>query len=166
MNLTLNGIKTFNGNEGPGFSATLYIDGRKAGEVVDDANGSEYRYHVSREDHEALLKFAATLPQDLKDGEEPFRPETWARVALDSIVGKLVDDTESEKRLKRHCSASVCYRLKGDEKGTFLKIAPVGGKKRVADWDAWVAKTIEKIRVKHGDKVEVIYNEKHSKVKV
>jgi len=161
MNLTLKNIKTFNGNEGPGFSATLFIDGRKAGDVVDDANGGEYRYHVSGEDHATLLAHAASLPRDREDSQ--LSPETWARCNLDSIIAKIVDETLMEKSMQRRCSSAVCYRLKGDKSGTFLRVAPRGGKKTIPDWDAWVAKTVAEIRKRHGDKIEVIYNEKHAK---
>jgi hypothetical protein len=178
MNLTLKNIKTFNGNEGPGFSATLYIDGRKAGDVVDDANGGEYRYHVSREDHAALLSYAGSLPDETDEERSarglsalpehspetpPLSPAIRASCNLDSLVAKIVDEIEMEKSMKKRCASAVCYRLVGDAAGTFLRVAPRGGKKAIPNWDAWVEKTVAEVHKRHGDKIEVVYNEKYAK---
>lgn len=38
------GVKTFRGNEGYGFNATLYKDGKAIAFVIDDANGGCYSY--------------------------------------------------------------------------------------------------------------------------
>jgi hypothetical protein len=161
MNLTLKNIKTFNGNEGPGFSATLHIDGRKAGDVVDDANGGEYRYHVSRDDHAALLAYAASLPVDKEDSD--LSPAIRAGCNLDSLVAKIVDEAEMDKSMKRRCSSSVCFRLKGSEPCAFMQVSPKGGKKAITNWDAWVEKTVAEVHKRHGDKIEVVYNEKYAK---
>jgi hypothetical protein len=175
MNITLKGIKSFNGMEGKGFSATLYIDGRKAGEVFDDARGGEFCYQILREDHAALLKHAATIPDETNEervarGLEPLpphspdvpelSPETKARCNLDSLIARLVDEAEEAKTVKRWCASAVVFTLKGAKAGEYQTIKPRGGKKAIKDWPAWVAKAIEDVKKKHGDKIETVWNEK------
>ena len=42
--IELKGIKTFQGMEGVGFNANIYLDGKKVGFVMDSAYGGDYNY--------------------------------------------------------------------------------------------------------------------------
>lgn len=43
--LVVKNIKTFRGHDGVGLNATLYFDGKKVCEVLDDAHGGEWDFH-------------------------------------------------------------------------------------------------------------------------
>jgi hypothetical protein len=45
--ISLKNIKTFTGQEGIGFSASVYLDGKRVGTVIDSAFGGEYDYDIT-----------------------------------------------------------------------------------------------------------------------
>ena len=168
MDITIKGLKTFRGNEGLGFSLWLCIDGRKAGEVVDDANGGTLTWHgFSKSDRDALDAFALALPDPFADADEERKAkgeppldmsrECRASEALDYYVGRLVDEHEEAKTIKRWCRTKIIFRLKADEKGKYRTIAPPKGHKLTPDY---ITKAAASLREKYGDKLEVIYNER------
>ena len=144
MKLEVKNIKTFRGMEGMGFNCTLYIDGRKAGMVIDDARGGSYHYEISGDDYKNLRDYAKSLPH---------LPCEWKTGVLfeqdlDSIIGKLVDNFENDKRMKRFCKTSLVYSLKTDKPGQFWKQS--GG---------YSPEKAQKIRAEFGDNLLCIYNE-------
>lgn len=169
MNLTIKNLRTFRGMEGEGFSLVLYIDGRKAGEVFDDARGAELCYRISREDMEALLAYAATLPDPMsaeeraKRGQEPLpplsrplSPETDARLRLDVLLEDLVNAAREEKTVRRWIKTKVVYRRKGDKPGAYITVAPPKGQKLTP---AFVEQQCRLIRAREGERLDSILNE-------
>lgn len=54
--IELKAIKTFTGTEGTGFSANIYVDGKKAGHVSDAAYGGCYNYDYDDTEHHNIVK--------------------------------------------------------------------------------------------------------------
>ena len=152
MKITLKGIKTFTGMEGEGFSATLYVDGKKAGDVFDDARGGEMTYRVPDSVFERLLAHAAKVKDDDDESDSKLSPETMAKLKLDCLMAGLVDDIMEERQIKRWCSKSTVFLLKGDEEGRYRTIK--------AKYEPKVAKHV---REKYGDKLVEIVNERFLK---
>lgn len=131
LNITLKNVKTFNGMEGQGFSATMYVDGKVCCDVIDDANGGCYHYNVAYDRKagarvagaEALLDkahaFCKTLPLtpwpescgggEGPDGSKGYQPD------LDAFVSELVQQIDTEKRLARARKNATLFSVDGDE---------------------------------------------------
>lgn len=78
---TVKGVKSFRGNEGYGFNATLYKDGKAIAFVYDDANGGCYSYEWKDESAIAPLEeLAKQSHPDLKFEQ------------MDAFVGALIDE--------------------------------------------------------------------------
>ena len=54
--VTLKAIKSFNGHDGQGFNANIYLDNKKIGEISDDGWGGGYQYDFNNKMNEAVFK--------------------------------------------------------------------------------------------------------------
>lgn len=83
---TVKGVKSFRGNKGYGFNATLYKDGKAIAFVYDDANGGCYMYEwKDKAAEQPLLELAKQKYPDMKFEQ------------MDAFVGSLIDDVLLEK---------------------------------------------------------------------
>lgn len=65
--LEVKGIKTFRGRDGIGLNATLYWNGKKVAEAVDEGNGGEIFYHwFDREAEKSVRAWCARQPVRLE----------------------------------------------------------------------------------------------------
>ena len=107
MKVELRGIK---GHEGPDsycFRATLLLDGKKCGEVMDDGNGGAISFTHQLSERE-LQKYAETLPH------KNF-PEEWGGGSYPQSADSLVHDALSEyleqRRLKTMCRTKTVFTM-------------------------------------------------------
>lgn len=127
MNLSVKNVKTFQGQEGIGFTADLYLDGKKIALVRDVAQGGGYdydpiggspeAYRAWREIEVKLHAYAASLP---KIADE-FFPE-GLQPNLDMVVDDLVAAFQVEKAYKRKCKTSTIFRTPDQEVGAYYEI--------------------------------------------
>ena len=123
------------------FSASVYIDGKRAGEVCNRGHGGCNNYHwFDRELGKKFVKFA-----NEQDTEFDFEKD-------DHLIGELVDDYEEQKEVRGWCRKQTVFRLKGEEKGAYRTLTVKYGEK--------AKKYIED---KYGDKVDEIVNERFVK---
>ncbi len=121
---TVRDIKTFRGMEGEGFNATLCRDGRKVASVIDDATGGDVHFQWADArsrgaEEKRLLEFVKTLPRERWE-------DTEYDVTSDVFLAALVDEAQTEKRLRRLFRNETLFRLKGDrtddDKWRILKV--------------------------------------------
>ncbi len=160
MNYHLKGLKTFNGMEGGGYEATLYLDKKKVAIAMNGGAGGCDDFHfVSRDDESAFQAFvdawyetsrakvdwaAFVKEHGLNDDE------VSAGSKMESWVSSAIGDIENQKRLKRLARTQTLFRLKGDNEGDWRTVKPAGD--RAVLW----------IREKYGDKVETIFGAIHA----
>lgn len=137
-------VKSFRGTDGYGFNVDLLKDGRRIAFVIDEGCGGCLHFEwLDIKDKGVLEEHVKTLP--------PLKSQYGDMVLdIDLFVSSLVDEHESEKKLKRLCRTKTLFRLKADEVGSYRVINRQYDEK-VKDF----------IKGKYGDGVEVIYNEKH-----
>jgi hypothetical protein len=116
------------------FSATIYVDGKKAGFVKNEGRGGcNFYTWLDPQVGAAVDAWAKT-----QDTEFDFEK-------LDQILDKLLGQEEILRQLRRWSKKQTCFRLKGDKKGAWRNVqAPHS------------AKVVEFIQGKYGDKVECI----------
>ena len=142
MNFSVKNIKSFNGREGVGYSATLYLDGKKFAEILDDANGGEvdvhcFDYHshtkvtiktyIDKEgvqhtwdvspNHALLHNYVLTLPQ----WKSSFSDEMYD-MTIGLFVEELVNKILEEKKLAKAKKKGICFKLTADNKNTYRTI--------------------------------------------
>lgn len=94
------------------FSATLYVNGEKAGEVTNRGHGGPNMYHWLQPTMGKLVwEWAKSQPVAVPGCEE-----------LDQIVGKILSNLEVVKTLKNRTKKSTWFRLKGDKKGEWRTV--------------------------------------------
>lgn len=123
------------------FSATVYIDGKKAGKVCNRGNGGENEYWpLSLRD--TLNEIAKPLPK----WKSSYDPDKEYDHDADSVIDTLLDDAHENQQLKRLCAKKILVRLpnKKYEEGA---------------WDVfsvpYTAEGAKKIRSLHGEATEI-----------
>ena len=139
LTLTLKNIKQHPdmSDETNCFSASTYVNGKRAGTVRNSGQGDPNLYYW-------------------KSPEVGHQVEAWAKEQdtrfefekLDQIVDKILDKWEETRWLKRTCKKKILFSLKGDEKGKWRILT-----------GTWSQKAIDYINNKYGDKVERIANQ-------
>lgn len=124
LNVTLRNLKTFNGLEGQGFSAFMYVGGLLTAGVIDDANGGCYTLHIGHkagkpvEGADARLKqveaFIKTLPETPWPEDFGASDSTGYAVDLDDYLSQIVDHMETKKKLARVRKTKLLFRLSTD----------------------------------------------------
>jgi len=142
MNFSVKNIKSFNGREGVGYSATLYLDGKKFAEIFDDANGGEvevncFDYHSHTKvkiktyidkdgvqqtwdvspNYALLHNYVLTLPQ----WKSLFSDEMYD-MTVGLFVEELVNKILEEKKLAKAKKKGICFKLNVDNKNTYRTI--------------------------------------------
>ena len=83
------------------FSATVYVDGKRAFEACNRGHGGPNEYHG---DYEAAQKYAASLPPYVMKEEGETCEEMTIRSLpydLDMLIDDLINDAQYEKLIKR-----------------------------------------------------------------
>ena len=116
---TVKGIKSFQGNEGLGFNATLYRNGKKVAFVIDDANGGCFSWHfANKEAEKELTDFVRTLPGWKYQG-------VAITTDSDMMMSLLVEDTENTqaeiRSFKRKCRTKTLIRTTDCKPGQFIE---------------------------------------------
>lgn len=128
--LELRRLQSFAGRQGEGFSLTLVIDGVRAAEVHNAADGGVYRWRwlesgrgapavrAARAKWDAYV--ASLPPEGVADGSA-FQPDA------DYALAALVDEHEEAKRLKaklrRACRTKTLFRLPSHGPREWLEVA-------------------------------------------
>lgn len=136
---TVKGVKSFIGNEGHGFNATLYRDGKAVAFVYDDASGGpvafewkdtaaglvdvvarnymgeEYKTRMTHEE-KAYYDFVSAIPKQSFEGTE-------LDVTMDIHVSDLVNDALLLKDVARMTKSGVAF-IKADGKLYTAKCEP------------------------------------------
>jgi hypothetical protein len=136
MNLSLANLKINRAlsEETDCFSATIYVDGKSAGTVVNRGNGgcNEYVWN----DRAIGRKVEAWAVQ---------QPTEYKSEKLDQLIDAIRIDLETEQQLRRWMRKKTCFRLKGDERGHWRQLnGPLGDAAR------------EFLKKQYGEKLEII----------
>ena len=113
------------------FTATVYLDGKRAGTVENTGKGGENFYSwKDRVKGEAFIKWAATLPPC----ESHYGPLT---MDADLYISELIEKGETAKLVKRYTKKGfIVFRCAGDDKGAFRHVDTRTG--TVAGAEKWV----------------------------
>lgn len=114
MQLSLKNVKVHKdmSEETVCFSATLYIDGKRAADVSNSGHGGPNRYYFADRALEAKVHaWAKTRPVPVPGIEE-----------LDQLVDALLEKADLLARLKRHGKKNTMFRLLGDPKGQWRTV--------------------------------------------
>lgn len=102
------------------FTATIYVDGKHRGRVMNNGQGGPNRYAGDVQD---VASFARSLPN--RETEYGSLPND-----LDLMVSDLIDKLEHARFLKRHTKTKVMFRLKEDSAGEWRNVAHRGERER------------------------------------
>lgn len=118
MNATVKAVKTWRTDDGGGWQADLFVDGRKAALVTDEGTGGCLRWQVLNV--EAVEAFATSCGV-----AQPFAGRSamvMCDTEMDIEIAKLVDAHEQAKQIKRWCRSATLFTVPGDEAGSYRTI--------------------------------------------
>jgi len=119
------------------FSADIWVDGKKIGEVTNRGHGGCNNYYW----HDAVKG------KELED----YAKRTVTKYnfdQLDILIGGMIATMQAEKDMKRWCKTKTVFTLLGDIKGEFRTVKHVF----TPEVKAWLV-------AKYGAKIDKIYNE-------
>lgn len=140
MGYSIKKLKTMQGMEGAAYSCTLYRDGVKIADCIQDGRGGSTNFHfINQDERKALDAFCAALPEP--DDEL----QRSCPIDADMYVARLADEFEMAKKLRSWCKKQTVFRLATDKAGEYRTISiPFGPK--LKEW----------LIGKHGKDVEII----------
>lgn len=114
--LTLKNIKTFNGMDGVGFSASVYIDGKSVGEAIDEGRGGCISLRMSMADRKRVEQICydevnanrSTFPYLFDESNSEATPKIFEPEG--AWLNHLVSLHDLEKRLKSWCKTKVVLK--------------------------------------------------------
>ncbi len=139
MNLSIKSVSVHQrlSHEANCFSATIYLEGKKIGEVCNRGFGGPHQYHWSNKEVGAqVMTWAESQPTEFNFDK------------LDQIIDELLIEYEYIRSLRKMTKKEVLFRLKGDKLGDWRSIdSPLTERARAFITD------------RYGDKVECIAND-------
>jgi hypothetical protein len=128
------------------FSATLYIDGTRAGVVSNRGCGAPHEFQFQdRKLEKSFYEWCQQQPPHPADASFPYSLPMDA----DLYISLLLGDMETNKQIKKWCKKQTLFRLKNDPKGEWrtLKLP-------------FNQQVKERIIAKYGDQIAEIANER------
>lgn len=124
------------------FSATLYINGKKAAEIMNRGHGgNDLNRFYDKETEKAYNDHIKSLP--------PCQTEYGPlEMCTELFISDLLEKYEEQRFLKTRCKKKTLFRLKGDKKGTW----------RIIDMP-YNEQIKGSMATKYGEALEVIGNE-------
>ena len=103
------------------FTATLYIDGKKAADVKNEGRGGDnHPRFMDRELEKEFHEFCKSLPpRDFGMDDDGAVNETYP-MDYDSFIGDLLREWISNDEWKKACKKGVVYTLTSHEEGEYM----------------------------------------------
>ena len=119
--IKIKSIKTFEGHDGIGLSADIFVGKVKVAHVFDVAYGGCFEYtSYDKEKFVELEEFVGTLPDyDINIGGEIIK----GKMNLDILVDEIVDEIEKKKvkkKIKKQMEKGIVYGIPGGSKYNFV----------------------------------------------
>ena len=116
MKITLKSFKPAHNlsEETLAFTATIYADGKRVGDVRNQGNGGCHFYNWSD----------ANLGREIEAWADA-QPSKFEFEKLDQIIDKVIEDLEvqkEEKRIARAAKKSTLFRIKGDDDSSWRQV--------------------------------------------
>ena len=145
MNITIKNVKIcgWNSQETTCFQATIYIDGKKAGDASNEGMGGCNNYYFKdRELEQRFYDYCKALPPVDYNGHE-------LSMDADLLLGDLIADYERNKTYKRWCKKETIFKLVGEPEDSFRVVKAL-----------YCDKVVAYIKKQYGDKLDYILNER------
>ena len=158
MELTLKNVKVHAdmSEETNCFSASIYIDGKKAGLAKNQGHGGPS--FVDWTDVDLGLAYEKWLEDEVILCQDPSDPTKQMIITgeycskLEWMVDKAIETFLDKKWFKTKCRGKVLFRLKGDDDESWRTLKLRNGGKYTDETKEWMVK-------RYGDEIEEIANE-------
>ena len=112
MNIQVKNVKIYDGlsEETVAFNASIYVDGKKVGDAKNNGRGGANDIDVFTKDGRWNRDLISDMELEAETHTWTYEGETYSH-NLDSYIGKLVDDFEEQRNLKRMCRTKTLYRI-------------------------------------------------------
>ena len=118
MDITLKNVKIYSGlsQETVAFSASLHVNGKRAGETKNAGHGGANDIEVFTKDGRWDRDLMQKMEDEAKSHTWSYEGETHPH-SLDSYIGELVDDEIEKRDLKRKCRTQTLFRIPDETYG-------------------------------------------------
>ena len=112
MNIQVKNVKIYDGlsEETVAFNASIYVDGKKVGDAKNNGRGGANDIDVFTKDGRWNRDLISDMELEAETHTWTYEGETYSH-NLDSYIGKLVDDFDEQRNLKRMCRTETLYRI-------------------------------------------------------
>jgi len=143
MKVEIKKLRNFMGSDMPGFSCSLYCDGKKVAEAIEYGNGAEMEIEFNKNFNQDLLKkYYISNNIELEEGYNVFGS---------NLICRLVDKFETDKLFKRITKNKTVVKYKGFSDNKYIEFnVPFNAANK--------EKLLKHVKGK-GEEIEVIYNE-------
>jgi hypothetical protein len=120
-------FKSFIGMEGDGFNAELWMDGKKAAFIIDDARGGEFNWNWDSLEMEQKYKgYIKALPiqplaADAEDWEKEMYPN-GQKETDETFLDQLINRHAAFSRIQRAVKKTTLFVTAGSKKGEYFSI--------------------------------------------
>ena len=154
MDIEVKGLRSLQGRDGDMFTATLWLDGKKAGEVSNDGNGGCNFYHfVTPAIRDAFYAHIMQMPPYPVEDDAP----DWVRELYpngeksehessqaDLVVEKIIEQQQKDKQRK----TAVLFKVKGK--------TPYAEYMRISTKNHTREQVLAHLRGKYGERLVVV----------
>jgi hypothetical protein len=120
---TVGQIISFSTDNGPGFSACLYENGRMVAVVMDDEEQPGFLLYRWRERDARRRLLDYVEGRGLFPDLAGFDPQNLRVARADRFVAELVDADLSERNFRNLCTQKTLFRLSGDAEGEYRSLS-------------------------------------------
>lgn len=124
MNITLKKVKIFEGMEGTGLNAEVFVDGVNVCFAIDEGCGGEMIFRVhDKAKMKELEDYAKSLPKEpLMNGDKPYERDgkvVMLQQTVEDLVNKAFNDIEKDKlkkKFEKKMNTCILVGVPGDSK--------------------------------------------------
>ena len=145
-------VKSFEGMEGYGYNASLYRNNKRVAKVNDYGDGGciDMRFEDLAEE-KIFNEYVDSLPEYNVNAAVGVKGVEMIKQSADTVVGKLVDDFENDKKFRRICKTKTLFLLKSDDEDESFRTLNVPYGEKAQQW----------LDKKYGDKVAEVVNHRY-----
>tara|TARA_R100001143_G_scaffold20908_1_gene22214 strand:- start:2 stop:454 length:453 start_codon:yes stop_codon:yes gene_type:complete len=109
-------VKIYDGlsEETVAFNASIYVDGKKVGDAKNNGRGGANDIDVFTKDGRWNRDLISEMEDEAATHTWTYEGETYSHT-LDSYIGKLVDDFDEQRSLKKLCRTKIVVSAEGEQ---------------------------------------------------
>ena len=108
MRIAVKNVKTWATNDGGGYQASIYFDGKRIGMATQHGNGGPMQFDLTKN-----IKQATDYAVSVYDADNDYQTDD-EDFKFEMVIARLVDQWEENKQLKKYCKDKTVVQKQGE----------------------------------------------------